>query len=61
MNRTFILNFSEKSFKKGLKFFLGTVDIVSVRTKTLSARRARRISGGRSSILGGQSAETKPN
>ena len=54
---TFLLKFSEKSFKKGIKFFLGTADIVSVRTKTLSARGARRIPGGRSSILGEQAAE----
>ncbi len=51
--------FSEKTFKTPLKFFLGTVDIVSVRTKNLSARRARRISGGRGPILGGRAATDK--
>jgi len=35
-HESFALKFSEKSFKNTLKFFLGTVDIVSVRTKTLS-------------------------
>ena len=51
--------FSEKSFKTPLKFSFGIVDIVSVRTKNLSARRARRISGGRGPILGGRAAEDK--
>lgn len=55
---TYALKFSEKSFKNTLKFFSGIVDIVSVRTKTLSARRVGDISGGRRPILGGQAAET---
>ena len=61
LSGTFALKFSEKSFQKGIKFFLGTVDIVSVRTKTLSAREVSDIPGGRSPILGGQAAEAKTN
>ena len=38
---TFVLKFSEKSFKKSLKFLSGNADIVGVRTKHLSARETK--------------------
>ena len=46
--RKFALRLTEKSFPSPLKFSFGNADIVSVRTKTLSAREVGDVPGGRS-------------